>query len=152
MDKNNILDHLRDAKKSHLKWLQRAKALISNLPVDQDAIPIDFTECMFGRWFYSDGQKIAMLSGIDCIPEIGLKHQTLHDEYIKIFKIYFGDANKSFFSKLFNLKKYISEAEQEIAREYYNNLKLISDDLLNDIEKLEKYIYSLPQSSFNELI
>ena len=115
MNKNEVLDHLRDAKKAHLKWLQRAKALISNIPVEKDAIPMDYTECMFGQWFYSDGQKIAMMAGMDCIAEIGVKHQALHDEYLKIFKIYFGDANKSFFSKLFNLKKHVSESEQEIA-------------------------------------
>ena len=151
MNKNEVLDHLRDAKKAHLKWLQRAKALISNIPVEKDAIPMDYTECMFGQWFYSDGQKIAMMAGMDCIAEIGVKHQALHDEYLKIFKIYFGDANKSFFSKLFNLKKHVSESEQEIAKEFYNTLKGISDDLLKLIDKLERRITALQQSAFDDI-
>ena len=151
MDKNEVLDHLRAAKKAHLKWLQRAKALISDIPVEKDAIPVDYTECMFGQWFYSDGQKIAMMAGMDCISEIGIKHQELHDEYIKIFKIYFGNANKSFFSKLFNLRKHVSTAEQEIAREYYDNLKKISDELLKQIEKLERRISALQQSAFDDI-
>ena len=149
MDKNEVLDHLRNAKKAHLKWIQRAKALISNIPVEKDAIPMDYTECMFGQWFYSDGQEIALMPGMDCISQIGTKHQELHDEYIKIFKIYFGDANKSFFSKLFNLKKKVSETEQDIARQYYENLKHISDELLKHIEKLERRISALPQSAFD---
>ena len=148
MDKNGLLEHLRNAKKAHLKWLQRAKALISNIPVEKDAIPVDYTECMFGQWFYSEGQEVALMPGMDCVAQIGLKHQELHDEYLKIFKIYFGEANKSFFSKLFNLKKKISESEQEIARQYYDNLKLISDDLLKLIEKLERRISALPENAF----
>ncbi len=69
----------------------------------------------------------------------------------KIFKIYFGEANKSFFSKLFNLKKHVSETEQEIAKEYYNNLKEISDELLKHIEKLERRITALQQSAFDNI-
>lgn len=149
MDKNEILDHLRNAKKAHLKWLQRAKALISNIPVEKDAIPLDYTECMFGQWFYSDGQEIAMMPGMDCIGQIGTKHQELHDEYMKIFQIYFGETNKSFFSKLFNLRKKVSEAEQDTARQYYENLKNISDELLKHIEKLERRISALPPSAFD---
>ena len=148
MDKSNALEHLRNAKKAHLKWVQRAKALVSNIPVEKDAIPMDYTECMFGQWFYSEGQEIALMPGMDCIGQIGSKHQELHDEYLKIFKIYFGEANKSFFSKLFNLKKHVGETEQEIARQYYENLKLISDDLLKLIEKLERRVSALPESAF----
>jgi hypothetical protein len=150
MDKVNALEHLRNAKKAHLKWLQRAKALISNIPVEKDAIPMDYTECMFGQWFYSEGQELALMPGMDCIGSIGSKHQELHDEYLKIFKIYFGEANKSFFSKLFNLKKKVGETEQEIARQYYENLKLISDDLLKLIERLERRISALPETAFSE--
>lgn len=149
MDKHEVLEHLRNAKKAHLKWLQRAKALISDIPVEQDAIPVDYTECMFGQWFYSDGQELALMPGMDCITEIGTKHQELHDEYIKIFKIYFGDTHKSFFSKLFKLRKKLTDAEQDVARRYYDNLKYISDELLKHIEKLERRISALPQSSFD---
>ena len=148
MDKQEALDHLRNAKKSHLKWLQRAQALISNFPIEKDAIPIDYTECKFGQWFYSDAQHIALMPGMDCISDIGKKHQSLHEEYIKIFAIYFGEHNKSFFSKLFNLRKHVSPTEQEIAKGHYENLKLISDELLTYIEKLERRISALPQSSF----
>ncbi|MBU0633142.1 CZB domain-containing protein [bacterium] len=149
MDKNEALEHLRDAKKAHLKWLQRAKALISNIPVEKDAIPVDYTECAFGQWFYSEGQEIALMPGMDSIGEIGKKHEELHDEYIKIFKIYFGDANKTLFSKLFNLRKKVTDAEQDVARRYYSNLKDISDELLKHIEKLERRINALPQSAFD---
>lgn len=151
MQKNEVLEHLRNAKVAHLKWVQRGKTLVSNIPVEKDAIPMDYTACMFGQWFYSDGQRIAMMAGMDCIGEIGKKHQELHDEYVKIFKIYFGDAHKSFFSKLFNLKKHVSEAEQDIAKEYYNTLKEISEELLKLIDKLERRVSALPQTAFEEI-
>ena len=68
---------------------------------------------------------------------------------MKIFQIYFGEANKSFFSKLFNLRKKVSEAEQDTARQYYENLKNISDELLKHIEKLERRISALSPSAFD---
>ena len=141
--KEDILIQLRNAKKAHLKWVHRARALTEGLPVEKDAIPMDSTECVFGQWFYGDGQAIALLPGMDCFKLIEAKHDQLHDAYMKIFKIYFGEMNRSFFSKLFNLKKKISQNEHEIAIDYYAQLKAISEELLAQIEKLERRINAM---------
>lgn len=57
MNKVIILEHLRGAKAVHIKWTQKAKLLISGLSIKEDAIPVDSTECKFGKWFYGEGQK-----------------------------------------------------------------------------------------------
>ena len=62
MDKEQVLEHLRNAKTAHIKWVQKAKLLINGIEVKKDAIPVDSTECKFGRWFYSDGQVLNALS------------------------------------------------------------------------------------------
>jgi len=140
MSKEETLEQLRKAKKAHIKWVHRARALTEGLPVEQDAIPMDSTECVFGQWFYGEGQKLGVLPGMDCFKEIEHRHNELHDAYLKIFKIYFGEMNRSFFSKLFNLKKKISPHEQELALEYFKKLKGISEELLLQIEKLERRV------------
>ncbi len=141
--KEETLIQLRNAKKAHIKWVHRARALTEGLPVEKDAIPMDSTECMFGQWFYGDGQALGVMPGMDCFKEIERKHEELHDAYLKIFKIYFGEMNRSIFSKIFNLKKKVSHNEHEIALEYFANLKSISEELLGQIEKLERRINAM---------
>ena len=150
MKKDNILTELRSAKVAHLKWVQRAKALISNEDISKESIPLDYTECLFGKWFYSDAQELALRPGMDCISQIGIKHTELHEIYFKIFQIYFGEANKSFFSKLLKLKKKVLPAEQNIALEHYEQLEAVSKELLAQIEKLERRVNALEESFFNK--
>ncbi|MDQ7060191.1 MAG: CZB domain-containing protein [Sulfurimonas sp.] len=105
MDKESILNQLRSAKVAHLKWVQRAKSLIEGTPVAKEAIPLDYTDCAFGKWFYSDGQDIILMPGMSVMDSIGEKHTDLHQIYFKIFQVYFGEGGRSFFSKLLKMKK-----------------------------------------------
>jgi hypothetical protein len=149
MDKAITLQLLGDAKKSHVKWVQRAKLLIEGLPIDENAIPLSCTDCDFGQWFYGEGQKLNMFGNMSCLGEIEKAHFTLHDQYMKIFKIYFSDNDRSFFSKIFSSKKKISEQEREMAREYFTKLQSASDEVLDHIGKLERRLYAIPQSTFD---
>jgi hypothetical protein len=148
MQKTETLQQLRDAKAAHLKWVQRAKFLVSDVEMDKDAIPLDYTECAFGCWFYSEGQKILMMPGMDCAHIIGEKHRELHETYLKIFQIYFGEEKKSFFSKIFRVKKKVSDEQQALAKEFYEELKKISEELLSYISRLERRINALPPEAF----
>jgi len=148
VEKENLLNELRSAKVAHLKWVQRAKSLISGMPVEKEAIPLDYTDCVFGKWFYSVGQEIALLPGMSVIDTIGEKHTALHNMYFKIFQIYFGDTGRSFFSKLLKMKKKVSRAEEEMALQYYNELEGISKELLEVIGRLERRINALGEEFF----
>ena len=150
MEKENILDELRSAKVAHLKWVQRAKSLISGVPIEKEAIPLDYTDCMFGKWFYSVGQEIALMPGMTIMDSIGEKHTALHSIYFKIFQIYFGDQARSFFSKLLKMKKKVSSAEQEMAEQYYEELESVSKELLDMIGRLERRINALGEEFFNK--
>ena len=150
MDKENIINELRAAKVAHLKWVQRAKSLISGMPVEKEAIPRDYTECVFGQWYYSDGQDIALLPGMSVMDSIGTKHQELHDMYFKIFQVYFGTGAQGFFSKLLKMKKKISEAEKEMAQHYFKDLENISQELLDLIGRLERRVNALGEEFFSK--
>ena len=149
MEKESITEHLRSAKLAHLKWVQRAKSLISNIPIKEEAIPLDYTECAFGKWFYSDAQELALMPGMDCIKLIEEKHTELHNIYFKIFQIYFSDTNRSFFSKMLKLRKKVSPAEQDIAQQYYEDLENVSKELLGYIERLDRRINALSENFFD---
>lgn len=148
MNKEETIEQLHSAKKAHVKWVQRAKALIEGIPVQKEAIPVDCTECKFGQWFYGEGQKLNAIPGMDILKEIETLHFDLHETYIKIFKIYFGEVNRSFFSKIFNVKTKISEHDKDIAKEYYEKLTETSKHLLTTIDRLERRLNALPASTF----
>jgi mevalonate kinase len=150
MDKEETLGQLSAAKKAHIKWVNRAKALVEGIPVEKDAIPVDSTECQFGTWFYGEGQKLNAMTNMECLGNIETLHFHLHDIYLKIFKLYFGETHRSFFSKLFRMKKQISDQEKEIAKEYFDQMKNVSKQLLGQIGKLERRLYAIPQTTFDE--
>jgi len=148
MKKEETLTHLRNAKKAHITWVHRAHALIEGLPVEKEQVPVSCTECKFGQWFYGEGQRLNMMPSMDCLKEIETLHFELHDTYMKIFKIYFSDDDRSFISKLFGTKKKISPMNHDIAKDYYTQLKATSEKLIAAIERLERRLFALQEGSF----
>ncbi len=151
MTKEETLTQLRNAKKAHIAWVQRAHALIEGLSVEKEFIPLQCTDCKFGLWFYEEGQMLGMMPNMDCLKEIETLHFELHDIYMKIFKIYFSDEDRSLLSKLFKSRKKVTSLNQEIASDYYQKLKGVSEKLLLVIERLERRIFALPESHFSNL-
>lgn len=137
-------------KKAHISWVQRANALIEGLPVEQQQVPVNCTECKFGVWFYGEGQHLNTIPGMEILKEIEQYHFELHEVYLKIFSIYFKDSERSFLSKLFGVKRKISLEEQEKAQDHFRKLKEISEKLLPSIERLERRINALAGSYFTK--
>jgi len=148
MDKETTLSELSAAKKAHIKWVNRAKTLIEGFPVEKEAIPVDSTECQFGTWFYGDGQRLYAFSGMDCLEAIESLHFQLHDTYFRIFSLYFGEDKRSFFSKLLNRKKKISDSDKAVARGYFSELEEISKKLLGEIGRLERRLNAMSIEAF----
>ena len=151
MQKNEVLDHLRAAKTAHIKWVQRAKLLINGFEIQKEAIPVDSTECQFGKWFYSDAQKLNALSNnpLECMAQIEALHFKLHDTYLQIYKIYFKEK-QSFFAKIFKPNK-ISDLELEKAQKLYDEMESISKQLLDEINRLERRLIAIPEEKIAAL-
>ena len=148
MDKSATLEALSAAKAAHIKWVNRARNLIGGIPVEKEAIPIDSTECAFGKWFYLEGSKLNGFGSMDCLSVIENYHFDLHDKYLKIFTIYFGDDRRGFFSKLLNKKKKVTDNEIRLARDYFEQLEASSRKLLDEISRLERRLHALSEESF----
>jgi len=153
MEKNTILEQLRAAKAAHINWVQRAKMLISGFKVEEDAIPVNSTQCQFGKWFYSDAQRLNGLRNnpMDCMSEIEKLHFELHDIYLNIYKVYYDMEPQGFFSKLFGKKKKITEDAARLAKEYFTSMEEVSKKLVNEINLMERRIVALPESDIDEL-
>ncbi|WP_428739266.1 CZB domain-containing protein, partial [Sulfurimonas sp.] len=134
----------------------KAKLLINGVDIEEGAIPVDSTECKFGKWFYSDGQVLNGLSNnpLECMQGIEKLHFNLHDQYLKIFNIYFSQEKKAgFFAKLFGFKrKEITKTEHELAETYYKEMEEISRQLLDEINRLERRLIAIPEEKIAQLV
>ena len=153
MKKDEILQHLRSAKQSHVRWVQSAKLLINGMDISENSIPINYTDCKFGKWFYSDAQMLHGLPNnpLESMSKIENLHMRLHDTYLKIFNVFFG-KKRGFLSRLFNKKKNISQEELEKAKKYYEELEQISKELLEEINTLERRIIALAEKEIEKLV
>jgi len=153
MEKEVVLTQLRAAKAAHISWVQKAKFLIEGIDIDKSAIPVNSTECKFGKWFYSDAQKLNGLrnNSLECMETIEELHARLHDAYLKIFKLYYTVENQGFFSKLFSNKKKLTDETIELGREYYLHLEDISKELLAEIARLERRVIAIQDSEIEAL-
>ncbi|EQB40257.1 hypothetical protein M947_02665 [Sulfurimonas hongkongensis] len=154
MNKEHILEHLRAAKSAHIKWVQKAKFLINGMDVKEDAIPVDSTECKFGQWFYAEGQVLNALSNnpIECMIKIEKLHFNLHDVYMNIFNIYFNKPKGGFFSRIFGQKTHIKDDEIDKAKEYYINLESISNELIEELNRLERRLMAVSEEKIKKLM
>ena len=150
MDKNEVLEQLRAAKAAHINWVQRAKMLIAGFKMDESAIPVNSTQCQFGKWFYSDAQKLNAIqtNPLECMTSIEQLHFDLHDVYLNIYKIYYETDSGGFFSKIFGKKKTISEDAKKLAKEYFTTMENISKELVAEINKMERRIVATPDKEF----
>jgi len=139
--KNDIISMLRDAARSHKKWVGNALALIEGVPLDKEKVPVNGTECEFGRWYYGEGQKLREVHGF---KEIEVSHDRLHRTYMEIFAILFGeDREASLFSKLFGLSHKVAIANREAAMIKYHTLDEQSNMIIKQLLQLEKVITAM---------
>ncbi|WP_324170864.1 CZB domain-containing protein [Sulfurimonas sp.] len=145
MVKEEILKELRSAKVAHIKWVQKAKLLIEGFETDKNSIPVDSTACKFGCWFYGEAQNLNALKNnpIESMKKIEDLHSDLHNIYLNIYKIYFSHDSQGFFSKLFGKKKKITDESTKLGKEYFSKLRLVSESLLHEINRMERRIIAI---------
>jgi len=142
MNKSEVLEKIRAAKRSHVTWVKRARSLIDGVPVDKEKVPVQPTDCIFGQWYYGEGKMLGKLPSFQAIED---PHTRLHDTYSKIFKLLFGDNKPSFFARVLGLKYKPKEKDLHEANELFKELQAWSDIIVGRLAKLEDQIKSMPE-------
>ncbi len=145
--KAEIVSKLRLAKTSHMKWISDVQILIrlGNVKEANATIPVNYTSCDFGKWYYGEGQKLAEFSEYTDIEEI---HQLVHDTYLQIYSLYKKPIEGSLFN---SAKKQYAERETK-ALKLDLILKQYSKLLFELLITLEKKIKSLSNEEVHNLI
>lgn len=151
MDKHDVVDTLRSAALAHKKWTANALALIEGVPLDKAQVPVNSTECEFGKWYYSDGQNLRDLPGFKEIEEM---HDGLHKTYMEIFVLLFGEVeNKtSFFGRLFGRSHKVANANREAAMKKYHILENRSDTIIKQLVQLERVVMAMGDEQLHRYV
>jgi hypothetical protein len=142
MDKTEVVTTLKLATVSHRAWFSNAQALIDGIPLDKEKVPVSATECEFGKWYYGNGQKLKSIPGF---KEIEKPHDKLHETYMEIFTLLYGEENKksSFFSKLIGSAQKAAAEKWEAARAKSLILKDHSTEVVDQLEQLQRVINAM---------
>jgi len=147
-EKKQIITRLRDAKKAHRRWVSNAQILMQGVPVKNDQIPLNETECGFGRWYYGEGQALRKYALYKAIEQ---PHTALHNTYLQIFNLLFRERKVSLFGRLLGKKAEPSQAELEEAKRLFVLLNAESLKITSLLDELEELIMGMDEKDFRLL-
>ncbi len=132
--------------------LENAQLVQSGAEPQFQSIPRNHKECTFGKWFYSDGQKLKALSNnpMECIQNIELLHSEFHRIYYDIIELYESKNNSGLIGKLFS-KKELSDEQKQRLHTLTEELQNVHEKLLAEINKMQRRIQATPQEKFDNL-
>lgn len=142
MQKQEALDQLLAAKYAHMRWLARAQALVANVPLSEEQVPVTDTDCEFGQWYYGPGQR---LSGMRSFRAIEAPHHQLHHIYGKIFAHLHGDARRSLPRRLLGSRTPTGGQRLAAAQDLLPDLNSVSVNLLTAVAVLEQELRKGPE-------
>jgi len=147
MEKEAVIAQIKIAKNAHIDWVYKAKSLIDSKGAKENFAPVSSQDCVFGQWFYTEGQKLGTLSNnpLECMKNITQLHQSIHDIYLSIFTKYSPqEVKKPLFSKLFSEKKRVLDSDDlAFVESEFKKLELLSSELLDELSRLERRIVAV---------
>ncbi len=135
--KKETLKQLADAKIGHKKWMSYVQILIAlgDIQSANAEIPVNYTMCDFGVWYYGHGQLLNEYDRFDEIEEI---HQEVHDTYLKIYNLYKNPLKGSLLKSLKKAEFNRQENAEKLAIVLKQHSKTLFE-ILNDMsDRLKK--------------
>ncbi|MDD5158729.1 MAG: hypothetical protein PHI47_09160 [Sulfuricurvum sp.] len=148
-NKEKSIHNLHQARTAHIRWVNTIKLLVSGIDVPSDSIQLSSTDSLFGKWFYDEAMLFSLGTSRMVIEEIEELLLTLHDKYMKIYPIYFGQKKKNILGGLLGSKSKASEHEIELSVRYYEEIITLSDKLKHKLRILESQLLSLGEDKFD---
>lgn len=150
-NKENSIHNLHQARTAHIRWVNAIKLLVSGIEVSSDTIALSPTDSLFGKWFYDEAMLFSLGTSRMVLEEIENILLSLHDKYMKIYPIYYGQKKKNIISGLLGAKSKASEHEIELSQRYYEEIITLSDKLKHKLRILESQLMSLAEDKFDVL-
>jgi len=148
--KENFISKLHKAGYEHKKWLNSIKVLVSGMSVEKESIPLNEMDTPFGHWLYSDAMVFSTQSSKSVLEDISKLYTECYESYLKIYGIMFAGKNNGFLSGLFSNNK-ASSSELLLAQKYYEELVVISDNLIKRMRTFENQMYATSSEKFDHL-
>ena len=151
-NKAECSENLQKAENAHKQAMDNLDIFIRSFelkPIELESrTPLNKTECLFGQWFYSN-ENIKLHLGIQLYEKIDALHTSWHQQYAKIYEIFFKEQpKKSFFGSLFKSHT-IEEHEIDKAKVYFDDLKTITAELLKQLQVAKRRITAMSEAKFN---
>ncbi len=141
MNRDEVLEQLRTGRAVHTGWLQKAKQIIDGFTINETSTPISSTECPFGLWFYTDGQRLNKIrnNSPQNMKNIETLHYNIHEIYQDIYYIYYAGKSRGFFSSKFGKRK-VNDKDIELAKSHYQLMREATDELIGEFTRMERRI------------
>jgi len=148
MTKADIIKAIEVLEIYHKEQLSKIAQLIDGYKV-KNLTPLNKEECEFGRWLYGEGKSIESLLGLQFYNNIELMHSFWHDEYKKIYEIFYDTKKNTLLKFCFGCrKKSISGEMSKKAKEYFRELQAITQNLLKALTVSKTRLLALNESAF----
>ncbi|MCD6258496.1 MAG: CZB domain-containing protein [Helicobacteraceae bacterium] len=146
MTKQQTLDSIQTARKYHEVQMQKISALVSGKTI-VDPTSVSKRECAFGQWIYDEEKHLRVILGSQFYEAIEQLHGKWHEQYYKIYEIFFTKPKNGLFSKVLKLNK-VSMLELDKAKLYYAELQQNTQELLKMMSISERRVMALSDSKF----
>jgi len=144
MKLSDTLEQLRNARAAHKAWVSRAEALVEGIPLEKNQVPMFPTDCVFGKWYYGEGQQLKRLSDF---ADLEKPHEELHKVYMRIFKLLFDAPDTSTLGKLFGQARRAKAKQVEEASALIPKLRSLSDEMTAILERIENRLLNLAKKA-----
>ena len=155
MNKDETLKSLENAKIELIRFVEIAKIMASGIEPENKILPTTPRETKFGKWFYTDGQKLKTLSNnpLECMDNIESLHEKFYEKYHEIYDVYYSEENKSgFFSKIFKPKqKVLTDSELQHVKQEFAVMEKTAKKLLEEISRLQRRLVAVSEEKIHFL-
>jgi len=147
MTKSQMIDAIENAKNIHLEQMRKLELEISGKKIDNPTA-LGKMECECGVWFYTHEKEMKEILGLQLFSRLDKSHEKWHLDYANIYKLFFVEEKKGFFSKILASVK-VDQMKLDKAKLYYTELQADTEELLNITESALRRVLALNESKFH---
>lgn len=138
-DNEKFLQQIGRARNAHLRWRAYAQALLSGHEIEEGQLPLEHTDCQFGRWYYGAGQALTTLPAFRAVES---PHRQLHQICLDLFRLLKHSQTPPFWQQLPGLKNKHDAKKTALIQQQATQLTSVSTELLKALDTLEQQLRS----------